>query len=92
MLYNLITFFGGLLILALMSGFAFWKERWAALFMLCSGAAMILGLETPRLISPPGVQTPMGMTAGLAMVGYSLVCIGLAFRIIFWNEDAIDDV
>lgn len=87
MIYNLIGFFGGLSVLCVLSGFAFWKERWAQLFMLAAGVSMILGLETPRLISPPGTASVTGIQVGLALIVYSLLLIAMSFRILLWEEE-----
>lgn len=70
----------------ILSVLAFWKERWAQLFMLSAGVAMMLGLETPRLISHPGTASVTSVQVGLALIVYSLILIAMAFRIMVWEE------
>jgi uncharacterized membrane protein (DUF2068 family) len=86
MLYNLIGFFGGLTVLMLLSGLAFWKEKWAQLFMLAAGTAMMLGLETPRLLNPAGTASVITQQIGLVLSIYSLLLIAMSFRVMIWEE------
>jgi len=67
--------------LILISVLAFWKEN-AVLFMVAAGLAIMTGLYSPDLISGN-----LGISAGLMLIMYSLVCCGLALRMMFWKEE-----
>lgn len=78
----------GFLPLIFLSVMAFWKEN-AVLFMLTAAAAMLTGLYSPDIISGSDTTAPLGIAVGLALMTYSLFCIGMAFRLIFWKSDAL---
>lgn len=75
----------GLLALGLFSLLAFWRSN-ALLFMLTAGIALMLGLYWYDAYT-----TNLGLTMGLMLIAYSLVCLGLAFRYIFWREDISEE-
>ena len=59
---------------------AFWRFN-ALLFMLAGGASLMVGLQWYDVYT-----TPAGLTIGLMLIAYALVCIGFAFRCIFWRD------
>lgn len=66
--------------IALFSALAFWKPT-APLFMLVAGGSLIIGLTWYDAYT-----TNLGLTIGMMMIGYSLVCLGFAVKCIFWRE------
>lgn len=66
--------------LALFSVLAFWKPN-AVLFMISAGIAMFVGFYWFDAYT-----TNLGMAISLCIIAYALYCIGLAFRMIFWNR------
>lgn len=63
---------------------AFWKAN-AIVFMLVAGASLMLGLYWFDVY-----PTDIGLAISLMFIAYSLVCLGLAFRCIFWREDILE--
>jgi len=70
--------------LALFSLLAFWKEN-ALLFMLSAGASMMVGLYWYDAYT-----NPLGLSLSLTLIAYSLVCLGLALKLLFWKEKSND--
>lgn len=64
---------------AFFSILAFWKDKNAVLFMLTGGSAMMLGLYWFDYYT-----TDVGLGISLMIILYSFVCMGFAFRCIFW--------
>ena len=58
----------------------FWKPN-PLPFMLAAGASLMLGLYWFDVYT-----TNIGLGISLMMIAYSLVCIGWAFRLIFWKD------
>ena len=58
----------------------FWRLN-ALPFMLAAGASMMLGLYWYDVYT-----TNIGLALGLMLIAYSLVCVGFAFRCIFWKD------
>jgi ABC-type uncharacterized transport system permease subunit len=54
--------------------------------MITAAVAMITGLYTPDMISGDYATTSMGIAIGLSLITFSLLCIALAFRLMFWKE------
>ena len=75
------------LFLALMSVLAIWSQN-HVLFMIVAGLAIMTGLYAPDIISGDYATTPLGISIGLTMIAYSLLCCGWAFRLMFWKEGA----
>lgn len=71
----------GFAVVALFSFLAFWKSN-ALLFMLLAGASLMVGFQWYDVYT-----TPVGLTISLILIAYSLVCLGFAFRCIFWREN-----
>lgn len=86
----MITTFLSILVIALFSGLAFWKYS-PPVFMVTAGLSMLLGLGLPDLITSQATTTTMDLTLGLAFIGYSLFCIGSAFRCMFWRGEVADE-
>ena len=75
-----VLYFLGLLLILGFSALAFWREN-ALLFMLTAGLSIIIGLNWHDEFT-----TNMGLTISIMLYAYSLVCLGLAFRCIFWRD------
>jgi len=73
-----------LLPLVILSILAFWKSN-ALLFMLAGGTSIMVGLYWYDIYT-----TDLGLGISLMLIAYSLLCLGLAFRFIFWREDILD--
>jgi len=85
---NLIQLFQNIfqfLPLILFSILAFWRFH-AVLFMLTAGASLILGFYWYDSFT-----TNQGLAISLMLLIYSFVCIGFAFRCIFWREKEIGE-
>jgi len=63
---------------------AAWKSN-AIVFMVVAGASLMLGLYWFDVYN-----SGIGLTLSLVFIGYSLLCLGLAFRYIFWLEDILE--
>jgi len=73
---------------AFFSTMAFWKES-SLMFMLSGGSAFALGLQWYDTYT-----TIHGLSIALMLICYSLVCLGFAFRCIFFyykKRNAPDD-
>jgi len=70
----------GLMFIIGLSFLAFWRFN-ALLFMLLAGASLMFGFYWYDAFT-----TNLGLTLGLMMVAYALVCLALAFRCIFWRD------
>ena len=68
------------LALVFLSFMAFWKLN-ALLFMLAGGASLMVGLQWYDVYT-----TSTGLTIGLMLIAYALVCIAFAFRCLLWGE------
>jgi len=75
----------GLILIIGLSVLAFWKYT-ALLFMLVAGASLILGFGFYDAFT-----TNLGLTLGLMMVVYALVCVAFAFRCLFWRGDISEE-
>ena len=71
-------------VLAFFSALAFWKAN-AMVFMICGGASLMTGLYTYDVYT-----SQIGLSISLMFIAYSFLCLGLAFRCIFWREDILD--
>lgn len=69
-----------LLAVILLSVLAFWRP-YAPLFMITAGASLMLGL-----CWYDAYTTGPGLTISLVFIGYALVCIAFAYRLIFQRE------
>lgn len=58
----------------------FWRLN-PLLFMLAAGSSLMLGLYWYDAFTDN-----LGLTIGLMLIVYSLVCAGFAFKCIFWRE------
>lgn len=58
----------------------FWKPN-PLPFMLAAGSSIILGFYWYDVYT-----NNMGLTMGLMLIAYGLVCVGYAYRCIFWRE------
>ena len=74
----------------LMSWLAFWKQI-PVVFMIVAGISMLLGLNAPDTFSSAATTTDIDKTLGLAFIGYSLFCIGAAYKCMFWQEEVEDE-
>jgi len=72
-------------ILMAFSFLAFWKMN-SILFIILGAIAMMVGLQSPDIISGLSETTPTGLTIGLMVIVYAFLCIGIAFRLLFWKE------
>ncbi len=63
-----------------------WKEN-AMLCMATAGLTMIAGLYAPDMMGGVHITTGIGLTAGLVLIAYSLLCCGWAFRLMFWEKE-----
>lgn len=84
---SMAAIFGGLVYiipLIVLSSLAFWKEN-AVLFLLVSGVAMMTGLYSPDILGGLNNSSPLGISIGLMLIGFSLLCCGWAFRLMFWR-------
>jgi len=66
---------------AFFSVLAFWRSN-AALFMLAGGGSLMIGL----FWYDQHTDT-IGLTIGLLLIAYSILCIGYAFRAVFWRGE-----
>ena len=71
-------------LLTVFSALAFWKEN-AIIFMLAGGTSLFTGLFWYDVYN---INAGLGMS--LMFIAYSLLCLGLAFRCIFWREDVLE--
>lgn len=69
-----------LAVIAIFSGLAFWKEN-ALVFMVLGGASLMTGLRWFDVYN-----NEMGLGISLMLIAYSLLCLGLAFRCLFWRD------
>ena len=65
---------------------AFWKENYF-LFMFTCIVAHMTGFYAPDIISGEYATTPLGVTVGICLVMYGIVCAGWSFALIFKGED-----
>lgn len=66
-----------LVVLVLISALAFWRPI-APLFMIMAGMALMIGLSWYDIYT-----NEMGMAISLCLIGYSFLCIGYTFKVIF---------
>jgi len=71
--------------LALFSLLAYWRPS-ALLFMLAAGASLMVGLQWHDVY-----ETDTGLSIGILLIAYALVCIGFAFKCLFWREYKIEE-
>lgn len=68
--------------LALFSVLALWKPN-PVLFLINAGIAVMTGLEYFNLY-----VSNQGLAVSLMIIAYSIYCIAMAFRMIFWGQDS----
>lgn len=68
------------LVVVFFSVLGFWRPN-PLPFMMAAGASLMLGLYWYDVYT-----TNIGLTIGLMLIAYSLVCIGFAFMCIFWKD------
>lgn len=73
------SLFGAIIILIFLAALAFWKPI-APLFMIMAGISLMLGLYWFDVFT-----TEIGMAISLGLIAYSLLCIGYAYKVIFWQ-------
>lgn len=66
---------------------SFWKEN-HILFLITFGIAIITGLNSPDIIAGHYATTGIGITVGICTISYGLVCMAMAYRLIFWKDQA----
>ena len=71
-------------IMAFFSIMAFWKAN-AQIFMICGGVSLMTGLYTYDVYT-----SDIGLSISLMFIAYAFLCLGLAFRCIFWREDILE--
>ncbi len=69
-------------VLIAFSFLAFWKPN-PILFIVVAGISIMAGFTWYDKY-----VTNLGLTVGLMLVAYSLYCIGMAFRLLFWNRES----
>lgn len=62
-----------------------WSFKNAMVFMICGGASLMTGLYIYDVYT-----SIIGLTFSLMFIAYSFLCLGLAFRCIFWREDILE--
>lgn len=60
----------------------FWRYN-ALAFMIAAGASLMTGLYWYDIYT-----TNLGLGMGILLIGYSIVCLGLAFQCLFWRKQA----
>ena len=73
------------LAVAFFSIIAFWKSNFL-MFMLAGGSSLMLGLYWYDVYT-----TTVGLGISLMLIVYSLVCLGMAFRYIFFRDRLRED-
>jgi len=68
------------LVVVFFSVLGFWRPN-PVLFMLAAGASLIVGLYWFDTFT-----TNMGLAVGILLVSFALVCVGFAYRCIFWRD------
>lgn len=68
-----------LILLAVFSVLAFWKQL-AIIYMLLAGMSLMIGLEWYDVYAGE-----LGMAISLVLMAYSLMCVGYAYRFILWS-------
>ena len=63
---------------------AWWQQNTAA-FMISAGASLMAGLYWFDVYT-----TDVGLSISLMLIAYAFLCLGLAFRWIFWREDILE--
>ena len=69
-----------LAVMVFFSALGFWRPNPLS-FMLAAGSSLMLGLYWYDVYT-----NNLGLTIGLMLIVYSLVCAGFAFKCIFWRE------
>ena len=69
------------------SAIAFWKES-HILFLITFGIAVITGLNSPDIIAGHYETSGIGLTVGICLIAYSLLCLGFAIRLMFWQGES----
>jgi len=73
------SLYGAVIILVFLTVIAFWKPI-APLFMIMAGVSLMLGLYWFDVFT-----TEIGMAVSLALIAYSLICMGYAFKVALWD-------
>lgn len=73
-----------LLPLCLFSILAFWKAS-DVLFIILFGVAVMTGLAAPDIINGNYNTTSLGISVGVLLVAYGILCAGWSFRLMFWR-------
>ena len=66
--------------MVLFSVIAFWKYN-ALTFMMVAGLSIMSGFYWYDVFTDD-----TGLSISLVLIAYSFVCVGFAFRLIFWKE------
>ena len=77
------SLFAAGLVLIFLTAIAFWKPI-APLFMIMAGTSLMLGLYWFDIFT-----TNIGMAVSLALIAYSIICMGYAFKVALW--DGVED-
>jgi len=72
-------------VVVLFSALAFWRSHFL-LFMVAAGASAITGLYWYDTYT-----NKLGLAISLMLLAYSLICLGFAFRLIFWRDRLSED-
>lgn len=67
--------------IVIMSALAFWRLN-AVLFMITAGMSVIMGFYWYDALA-----NDAALAVGLMLVAYGFLCVGFAFRCIFWNRE-----
>ena len=62
-----------------------WTKLNMVMFMLAAAASIMTGLYWFDVYT-----TDIGLSISLALIAYGLLCVGLAFKCIFWREDILE--
>ena len=75
------SLYGAVIILVFLTVIAFWKPI-APFFMIMAGVSLMLGLYWFDVFT-----NEIGMAVSLALIAYSLICMGYAFKVALWPGD-----
>lgn len=80
-IFSILAIFVQFLPLVFFCVLAFWKNN-PVLFMLAAGAALFNGIYWYDKY-----DSPIGLSIGLILIAFSVYCLGMAFRYIFWRSE-----
>ena len=75
------TLLTGMFMVGLLSILSFWKpdgKLHSILFLLTAGCSLVFAFYLYKFI-----PTPLGLTFTLVTIGYALVCLGYAYKLLF---------